>query len=390
MKMPNLIIGTAMVLFSLLAPARAASVPMSFTHHGIIWDGDELMNGRLYFEARLLDTSKEPADTIALFRDYVTVQDGYYVITIPDIEREKFLAAGGNIELQLLINGDLLEPNLPVSSVPFALMAGEAAHAQGADAASDLNCQGCIKVQHLEDRVQNVISSTNESGAIINIAADAVGNTQLKTNAVDKDNIKKDAITTDKIANKTIKAEDIADSTISADKLNSSIQDKLARSFLVQRNKHQVENPWQKIGTFTIANTLLGGTEIHDALAGMVLQFVSRDQANFNGAGNIYVGFADEECLHGVRGEVLVNSYRKGSNSTSQPEFYAEQITCDKSKREYKLALWVKLRNYSRVKISATNLGNYYFTEDKTTQETQPDNLTKLNVLYVLTSTTLE
>ena len=153
----------ALILLGTMPAARAASVPMTFTHHGIIWDGDELLNdSHVDFEARLLDVSQDTPEIIASFRDYIEVQDGYYAITIKDIDKEKFLAASGHLELQIIISGEALTPNLPVSSVPFALVANEADHALIADAASELTCQGCITKEHLDDSVLSNYATSSD------------------------------------------------------------------------------------------------------------------------------------------------------------------------------------------------------------------------------------
>ncbi len=190
MKLQQLLLGVAILFLSALPQAQAASVPLSFTHHGIIWKGDQLLNDRAHIEAKLLDVTNSAAPTDIVDEHFdLNVQDGYYAITIKNIDADKFMAAAGHIELQIRINGDLLEPNLTVNSVPYAIVSRMANHAFTADSASDLDCEGCINVQHLESKIQSVVNSADSTGAINRIANNAVGSAQISNNSVSKDDV---------------------------------------------------------------------------------------------------------------------------------------------------------------------------------------------------------
>ncbi len=149
----------------LAADTPPASVPLSFSHHGILWDGDELANGEFRIKATLYDGAGV-AIAASDNTSAVNVEDGFYSVTIADIDSAKLAAAAGNVTLGLQVENDPeLTPRIKVNAVPFAILAAKAESAAKADKAtnaesadfatsaskaSQLNCTGCVGQQHID------------------------------------------------------------------------------------------------------------------------------------------------------------------------------------------------------------------------------------------------
>ncbi len=122
----------------LLTEAAYGAVPLSFTHHGVLKENGELVNGSHNISAAIYDGNK----LIAEKSDTISVESGLYTITIPNIDPTSIHEAA-SLQLAITIDGEELEPYLPINSVPYAITA------QTSHSASSVNCERCITPDHL-------------------------------------------------------------------------------------------------------------------------------------------------------------------------------------------------------------------------------------------------
>ncbi len=133
MKIRGLLTWLITLALVLAGNEALAAVPMSFTHHGILWEGENLLNGEVNITATLYDGNGEVIKSVT---KNVTVENGFYNLTISDIDITKVNAAAGTMELGITVGtDDEMSPRIAVTSVPYAIIAAEADHATKADKA---------------------------------------------------------------------------------------------------------------------------------------------------------------------------------------------------------------------------------------------------------------
>ncbi len=148
MKSKKLLTTLTTLGFLLAASSAMAAVPMSFTHHGLLWEDGELMNGQVKIVATLYDGNSE---VIKAVTKNITVENGFYNFTIDGVDKNKIVAAD-KIELGIKVgDDDEMTPRIAVSSVPFAIQAAEAGHAQSADSAGKAGTADSLSRQVITD-----------------------------------------------------------------------------------------------------------------------------------------------------------------------------------------------------------------------------------------------
>ncbi len=214
-----------------MAKADVANVPLSFTHHGLIWDGDELASGNISITATIYDGEGNAIKTVT---KEVTVENGFYNLTIDELSLDAILAAKDKLELGLKIGDDEMAAHIPISSVPFAI---RAAHADSASTAANLSCDHCVTEDLLSGDINlKLANSGNSSGEMVipngsinnekidfNYAAsNAKGGpaTELAAEVVTTNTIKELAVTSTKLANGAVTKDKLGDSSVDSAKIS--------------------------------------------------------------------------------------------------------------------------------------------------------------------------
>ncbi len=117
-----------------------ATVPLSFTHHGILKEDGALVNGTHTIHATIYGDNNTIAGEA---EQSVSVESGAYVLTIPNIDVDVVRNAD-KLELGISVDGTELEPKLAIHSVPYALAAEISA------ISTSVACEGCITKRHLD------------------------------------------------------------------------------------------------------------------------------------------------------------------------------------------------------------------------------------------------
>ena len=153
---------TVAILLAGIATASAgpaSSVPLDFSHHGIIWDGDELFKGTTNLKVTIFNTfGDDPVEVASITKSDLEITDGYYSVTIKDIDPTKLLEAKGHLKVQITV-ADKTMPMIPISSVPYAIAAN---YADKADVANYVDCEGCISQDQLDDSLTAIIQNASE------------------------------------------------------------------------------------------------------------------------------------------------------------------------------------------------------------------------------------
>ena len=137
MKFTKLLTAALLAFLAQANSAMAGEVPLAFSHHGLIYDGDELASGEHTIRARLYDDTNE---VIGEVEETKTIENGYYSLTISSLDMTKLLATS-KITLGLKVdNKPEMTPRVEVTSVPYAILA-KYAHS--------VECEGCIDEEHL-------------------------------------------------------------------------------------------------------------------------------------------------------------------------------------------------------------------------------------------------
>ncbi len=185
MRVGKLLTGITSLGLLLGSSSAFAAVPMSFTHHGILYEDGQPASGTKAITATIYNGA---GDIIAQITKPVVLENGFYNFTIENIDEAKVIAAEGSMELGIQVDtADEMTPRIAISSVPFAIQASFA------DVADALQCNDCIDENHLSDGAVNVnkLSSdlqsklnsfaTNESVSGIKYAlSDSAGGSALK------------------------------------------------------------------------------------------------------------------------------------------------------------------------------------------------------------------
>ncbi len=184
---------TALGLLLGSSTLASAAVPLSFTHHGLLWDGDELMNGQVNITATIYKSKSASAVAIKEVTKQVTVENGFYNLTIDDIDPEAIIAADGKMELGIKVgDGNEMTPRIAISSVPFAILAAHAdsaSTATTAETAGGLICDRCVGEELLSaELAQQLANSGNTSGDLV-VANNSITTEMIQNGAVTKDKV---------------------------------------------------------------------------------------------------------------------------------------------------------------------------------------------------------
>lgn len=179
-------------LFLLATPLEAA--PATLTHHGYLEFSDAPVHGAVLVTFSLYDGASAP---VAYWTEDSTVDvvEGYYTAvlgrTTPLTASDLALATAPY--LGITIEGsDELVPRLPVSSVPYALAADDAA------LAADLDCLACVGPTEVSFTYAR--SATGAAGPAADLSCDScIGTQEIANIAVTTSKIADGAITADKL-----------------------------------------------------------------------------------------------------------------------------------------------------------------------------------------------
>jgi hypothetical protein len=238
-----------------LGAAPAAAVPAQISFAGRLADSGGPVAGSVDLEFRLFDGPtrvwEEAHDNIAATNGLVFVSLG----SADALDTDVF--TGDALELEIVVNGDVMSPRLPIRSVPYAQRAAlseDALRLEGQPASafapashthagtylplgSTLSCpanQKATAISAAGDLVcaadENTVYTALVNGGLAlagnqfsiatggvtstHLAADAVTGTKIATNAVGSDAILAGAVGTDEIANNTVGVDDLAPNAV--------------------------------------------------------------------------------------------------------------------------------------------------------------------------------
>ncbi len=107
-----------MAAFVLLLTSSAyGAVPLSFTHHGVLKENGDPVNGQHTIKAVIYN---EVGTVVGQNEEQKDITSGLYTLVIPNIDAA-LVTKANKLELAISVDGEALSPRLPINSVPYAI-----------------------------------------------------------------------------------------------------------------------------------------------------------------------------------------------------------------------------------------------------------------------------